>query len=332
MEYYSPEYFLEPTEAIILHKPVLPSITNISYHDIVQVSVAPSKQPPLGQMCTSSSATTMKQDSVHILPSPINTSEQCPTPMLSPGIEQQVSNEANNTLATDKPQFIQPEPSLVASAHLSLSTPPEPSVVTNTPLSKPVLSTKKKLSLKRHVEHTSKPPPVANTRGKLQDITNQSPLVESTNITRTMPTNISQFIANTCSLPEEEKRVVRSIHHSQESVSVPKPVATNLEATIARNISSREDTTPVKIKTLSPSNTEQLFLIQPHGDTALPRGECHSPMPPCQECPPHPHFQKEVYYPVSHSQFQEGKITQVYSLREDVFCLHKHKETFLTHC
>ena len=158
MEYYSPEYFLEPMAAITLHKPVLPSITNISYHDIVQISVAPSKQPSHGQMCTtvycstSSSATTMNQDSVHIQPSPINTSERCPTSMFSPGIGQQISNKANNTSTTDKPQFIQPEPS-VANAHLSTSTPPAPSVVTNTPLSKQVITTKKKLTLKRHVEH-----------------------------------------------------------------------------------------------------------------------------------------------------------------------------------
>ena len=65
-----------------------------------------------------------------------------------------------------------------------------------------------------------------------------------------------------------------------------KPVATNLyvEATSIRN---KEDMTPVKIETLSPSNTEQLFSIQPTRDKALPRGEYHSPMPSCQECPSH---------------------------------------------
>ena len=41
MEYYSPEYFLEPAVARTLHKPLLSSITIFSSNDVIQVSTAP---------------------------------------------------------------------------------------------------------------------------------------------------------------------------------------------------------------------------------------------------------------------------------------------------
>ena len=90
MEYYSPEYFLEPVTARRLHKPLLPSITNLSVHDISIVPIQEAHNPSKCQTCTqvhcstSSSATCMNQASVvHVTPPLTNFSEQIPTSVSS---------------------------------------------------------------------------------------------------------------------------------------------------------------------------------------------------------------------------------------------------------
>jgi hypothetical protein len=122
MEYYSPEYFLEPVAARTLHKPLLPSITNFSTHEVSIVPMQEARNPSQGQTSTrvhcstSSSAACANQASVvDVTPSLINFSEQIPTSV-------QKRTDTNTPLSTAKSQSILPAqqaPSAVTNASLS---------------------------------------------------------------------------------------------------------------------------------------------------------------------------------------------------------------------
>ena len=83
MEYYSPEYFLEPAVARTLHKPLLSSITIFSSNDVIQVSTAPLQEiqnPSQAQPCTPVHCSTSPAATTQCInQASTNISEQVPT-------------------------------------------------------------------------------------------------------------------------------------------------------------------------------------------------------------------------------------------------------------